>query len=118
MCDFLSVVDPLSGCLAILIRLPDRLLAAGRDLSRDLGQVSNPDQIVGGGSELKDPTHQLQPSVAGFTQQPHGLQPAEDFFHSFALTLTNFITRMTRRAFINGALAAESLPPSQTLSNE
>ncbi|SRR5260370_5243025 len=84
MCDFLSVVDPLSGSCATLVRLPKRLLAIGRSRSRDLGQVSNSYQVVGGGSELKDPTHQLQSAVTGLTQQPHRLQPAEDFFHSFA----------------------------------
>src|SRR3977135_2574938 len=101
MRDFLSVVDPLSGSFASLVRLPKRLLATGRGLSRDLGQVSNPNPLVGGGGELEDPTHQFQPAVSGLTQQPHRLQPAKDFFYSFALTLTNFITRMARRARID-----------------
>src|SRR6266852_1726128 len=94
MCDFLSLVGPLSGSFATLVRLPERLLAVSRSLSGDLGQVSNAYQIVGGGSELKDPTHQLQSAVAGLTQQPNRLQPAKDFFDSFALTLTNYITRV------------------------
>lgn len=33
MSDFLSDVDPLSGSLATLLRLPNRLLAFGRGLS-------------------------------------------------------------------------------------
>src|SRR5260370_27277301 len=102
MGDFLSVVDPLGGLFATLVRFLSRLLTVGRSRSRDLGQVSNSYQIVGGGSELEDPTHQLQSAVTGLTQQPHRLQPAKDFFHSFALTLTNFITSMARRARING----------------
>src|SRR5260370_5893457 len=101
MSDFLSVVDPLSGSFANLLRLPKRLLAVSRSLSCDLGQVSNSYQIVGGGSELEDPTYQGQPSVAGLTQQRNRLQPAKDFFHSFALTLTNLITRMARGARID-----------------
>src|SRR5258707_14707009 len=102
MGDFLSVVDPLSGSFATLLRLPKRLQAVSRSLSCDLGQVSNSYQIVGGGSELKDPTYQLQSAVTGLTQQPNRLQPAKDFFHSFALPLTNLITRMARRARIDG----------------
>src|SRR5712692_5270481 len=103
MCDFLFVVDPLSGLFATLVRFLSRLQTVGRSRSRDLGQVSNPYQVVGGGSELEDPTHQRQSSVSGFAQQSHSLQPAEDFFYSFALTLTNFITRMARGARIDRA---------------
>src|SRR5258708_899064 len=103
MSDFLSAVDPLSGSCATLFRLPERLLTVSRSLSRDLGQISNPYQVVGGGSELKDPTHQRQSSVSGFAQQPNRLQPAKDFFHSFALPLTNLITRMARGARIDRA---------------
>ncbi len=101
MCDFLSVVDPASGSFATLLRLSKRLLAVNRSLLSELGQVSNSYQVVGGGCELEDPTHQLQSPVAGFAQQPHSLQPAEDFFHSFALSLTDLITRMARRARID-----------------
>src|SRR6266699_3326053 len=103
MCDFLSDVDPLSGSFATALRLPKRLLATGDGLSRDLGQVSNSDQVVGGGSELEDPTHQLHSSVSGFTQQPDSLQPTENFFHSFTLSLTNPITRMASGPLINRA---------------
>src|SRR5947207_12875876 len=103
MCDFLSVVDPLSGSFATLFRLPKRLLAVSRSLSCDLGQISNSYQVVGGGSELEDPTHQLQSSVAGFAQQPHSLQPTEDFFYSFALALTHFITKVANSPLIDRA---------------
>src|SRR5258706_7526410 len=104
--DFLYIVDPLSGSFATLVGLPKRLLAFGRKLSRNLGQVSNADQVVDGGSELEDPTHQSHSAVSGFTQQPHGLQPTEDFFHSFALALTNFITRVTRGPLVDRASAS------------
>src|SRR5215217_6670607 len=63
----------------------------------------NSDEVIGGGSELKDPTDQLHAAVSGFAQQPHRFQPAEDFFYSFALTLTNFITRMARGALVDRA---------------
>src|SRR6266567_7301516 len=101
MSDFLFAVEPLSGSFATLVPLPERLLAVSRRFSRDFGQVSDPYQVVGGGGELEDPTHQGQPAVPGLTQQPDRLQPAKDFFHSFALTLTNLITRMARRARID-----------------
>src|SRR5216684_7551931 len=106
MCDFLSIVDPLSGSLATLVSLPMRLLTCGGGLSRNLGQISDSDQVVGGGSELEDPTHQPHSAVSGFTQQPHGLQPTEDFFHSFALALTNFITRVTSGPLVDRASAS------------
>ena len=103
MRDFLSLIDPLSGSLATLVRLPERLLAVSRSFSGDLGQISNPYQVVGGSCELEDPTHQLQSAVSGFAQQPDRLQPAKDFFHSFALSLTDFITRMASGALIDRA---------------
>src|SRR5215207_7214508 len=101
MCDFLSKVDPLRGSLATLVCLPGRLLMISRSLSRDLGQISDSYQVVGGGSELEDPPHQLHSSMSGFAQQSHSLQPTEDLFHSFALTLTNFITRVARGPLVD-----------------
>src|ERR1041384_4326382 len=106
ICDFLSKVDPLSGSLATLVRLPGRLLMISRSLSRDLAQISDSYQVVGGGSELEDPTHQLHSTVSGLAQQPHGLQPAEDFFDSFALTLTNYITRVAGSPLIDRAASS------------
>src|SRR5260370_14915788 len=117
MSDFLSLVDPLSGSFATLVLLPKRLLAISRSLSGDQGQISNSYQVVGGGSELEDPTHQRQPPVAGLTQQSHSLQPAEDFFYSFALTLTNFITRVARGPLINRALARSEEHTSELQSH-
>src|SRR5829696_4319833 len=101
MCDFLSKVDPLSGSFATLDRLPEGLLAVSRSFSGDLGQVSNADQVIGGGRELEDPTHQLHSAVSGLTQQPYRLQPTEDFFYSFTLSLTNFVTRVARGPLVN-----------------
>src|SRR5215204_7662459 len=101
MCDFLSNVDPLSDSSATLVCLAESLRTTGRSLFLKLVQVSNSDQVIGGGSELEDPTDQPQSAVSGFAQQPHRFQPAEDFFHSFALTLTNFITRVARGALVD-----------------
>ena len=106
MCDFLSKVDPLSGSLATLVCLANRLLTFGGSCSRNLGQISDSDQVVDGGSELEDPADQAHSAVSGFTQQPYGLQPAEDFFHSFALALTNLITRVTRGPLVDRASAS------------
>src|SRR5207247_4373584 len=103
MCDFVSNVDRLSGSFATLVRLSKRLLAFGRSLSGNLGQVSDSYQVIGSGSELEDPTHQPHSAVSGLAQQPYGLQPAKDFFHSFALTLTNFITRVAGSPLIDRA---------------
>src|SRR5437660_10005093 len=103
MRDFLSNVDRFSGSLATFVLLPKRLLAFGSSLSGNLGQISDSYQVVGGGSELEDPTHQPQSAVSGLAQQSHRLQPAKDFFHSFALTLTNFITRVAGSPLIDRA---------------
>src|SRR5215216_636000 len=103
MCDFLSKVDPLSGSLATLVRLPEGLRATGRSFFLKLVQVSNSDEVIGGGSELKDPTDQPHSAVSGFAQQPHRFQPTEDFFDSFALTLTNYITRVAGSPLIDRA---------------
>src|SRR5258708_7686931 len=83
MCDFVYIVDPLSGSFATFDGLLKRLLAFGRSLSRNLGQISDSYQVVGSGSELEDPTHQPHSAVSGFTQRSHRLQPTEDFFDSF-----------------------------------
>src|SRR6185436_7650437 len=106
MCDFLSKVDPLSGSLATWKRLAERLRATSRSLLLGLIEISDSYQVVGGGSELKDPTHQSHSPVSGLAQQPHSLQPTEDFFHSFALTLTNFITRVASGPLIDRAASS------------
>jgi hypothetical protein len=100
MCDFLSFVEPWSGSPATSVRLPKRLMTFAHSLSRDLGQISDTDQVVGGGSELEDPADQSHSAVSGFTQQSHGLQPTKDFFHSLAFSLTNFITRVARGSLV------------------
>src|SRR6185312_1817958 len=101
MCDFLSAIDPLSGSAATLFRLPERLLASGRSLSGDLGQISNADQVVSRGREDEDPVDSFVTAVPQLAQQPDGLQPTEDLFNPFAVPLTDLITRMPGGATIN-----------------
>src|SRR5829696_1281469 len=103
ICYFISKVDPLSGSLTTLVRPPERLRATGRSLFLNQIQVSDSDQVIGSGSELEDPTDQPHAAVSGLAQQANSLQPTEDFFHSFALLLTNFITRMTSGPLIDRA---------------
>ena len=54
MGDFLSIVAALSDSFATLVRLAKRLLRFGGIRSRNLGQISDSDQVVDGGSELED----------------------------------------------------------------
>src|SRR5215211_460294 len=89
-----------------LIRWPERVVAIGHSFSSHFSQISNLYQVVDSGSELEDPTYQSHPSVSSLAQQSHSLQPTEDFFHSFALTLTNFITRVTSGPLINRAASS------------
>src|SRR5262252_164646 len=106
MTDFRLVLVPTSGSFATLVRLREHLRSLDRfDLS-NWRQVSDSHQIVSCSSELKDPTHQPKAAMTCFTQQPHGLQPAKDLFHSFALSLADCIARMTSRALVNCTTAA------------
>src|SRR5215213_534430 len=79
---------------------PERLLPTR---SHDCGQISDSHQVVSGGSEFEDPAHQPYSSVSGFAHQPHGLQPAKDFFYLFALSLTNLITRVASGPLVDRA---------------
>src|SRR5215471_6862222 len=106
MSDFRLVVGPLSGAIATLFRLLRRSETERRGVSSDRRQISDSDQIVSRGRELKDPTYQPEPAMTCLTQQPHGLQPTKDLFHSFALALTDRIARVTSRALVNGTTTA------------
>src|SRR5215469_4750949 len=74
--------------------------------SRRQLQISDSHQIVSRSCELEDPTDQLQATVSCLPQERHGLQPAKDLFHAFALPLTNSITRMAGGALIDRTGAA------------
>src|SRR5882672_2390489 len=102
MCDLLSAIAPLSGSLATLFRLPERLLASGRSLSGNLGQISNADQVISRGREDEDPVDAFAAAVPQLAQQADRLQPTEDLFDSFAFPLTDLITRMSGGSTING----------------
>src|SRR6266481_5135299 len=100
-CDFLSAIDPLSGSLATSFRFPEHLLASGRRLSGDLGQISNTDQVISCGREDEDPVDAFATAVPQLAQQADRLQPTEDLFDPFAFPLTDLITRMSGGATIN-----------------
>ena len=51
-----------------MVRLANRLLTFGGIRSRNLGQISDSDQVVDGGSELEDPTHEKSHERAGAAQ--------------------------------------------------
>src|SRR4051794_36256871 len=100
------VNDLLSGSFATFYRFAKQQEPAWRRSSGYRRQISDSDQIVGGGSELEDPINQLHASMPGLTQQAHRFQPTKDLFNSFALPMANLVARMTRGAFINGAATA------------
>src|SRR5882672_12385802 len=105
MCDLLSAIAPLSGSLATLFRLPERLLASGRSLSGNLGQISNADQVISCGREDEDPVDAFAAAVPQLAQQADRLQPTEDLFDPFALPLADLVTRMPRSPAIDGRAA-------------
>ena len=71
ICDFLSAIDPLSGSVATMFRLPERLWASGRSLSGNLGQISNADQVISRGREDEDPVDAFSTAVPQLAQQAH-----------------------------------------------
>src|SRR5882762_5223875 len=101
MCDFLSAINPLSGSLATLFRLPERLLPSGRSLSGNLDQISNADQVISRSREDEDPVDAFATAMAQLAQQADRLQPTEDLFDAFAFPLTDLIARMSGGATIN-----------------
>jgi len=106
MIDFRLVLVPTSGSFATLFRSPKRSETLRRQDSSNRRQISDSYQIVSRSRELKDPTYQPETAMARLPQEPHGLQPTEDLFDSFALVLTDCIARMTSRALVNRTAAA------------
>jgi hypothetical protein len=104
ICDLVSAIDPLSGSSATLFRLPERILAGGRSLSGDLGQISNADQVVSRGGEDEEPVDAFGTAMAQLAQQAHRLQPTKDLFDPFAFLLTDLIPRMSGSAVIDRRL--------------
>src|SRR5258706_8043628 len=101
MIDFRLVLVLASGSFATLVRSPKRSETLCPRVSGDRRQVSDSHQIVSRRRELKDPTYQPEPAMTCLTQESNRLQPAEDFFDSFALALANGVARMTSRALVN-----------------
>ena len=76
--------DLSSGSFVTFFRLLNQPGAAWPGWSCYRRQISDSHKVVSGGSELEDPTHQLQTSVSSLAQQSHGLEPTENLFYSFA----------------------------------
>src|SRR5713226_657351 len=66
-------------------------------------QVPEADQIVRGHAKGEHPFHLLEASMTQLPEPADGLQPAEDLFHALALRLTDLVTRVSRRPFVDGA---------------
>src|ERR1700687_880870 len=66
-------------------------------------QITHSDQVVGGSREGKHPTDPGHAAMASFAQCGDGFEPAEDFFDSFALALTNRIAGTASSAIIDHA---------------
>jgi hypothetical protein len=69
------------------------------------GQVSHAHQIVGGASESKNSVHFAHSAMPHLPHQRNRLHPAEAFFDSLPLLLTEGVTRVPRGAAINRAAA-------------
>src|SRR6201993_4467827 len=72
-------------------------------------KVAHPHQVIGRQCEAEYPIDARDPTMASLTQTAHGLEPAEDLFHPFALALTDHIARMAGGALVDntGFLARE-----------
>ena len=87
--------------------------AAGRSCPGDScwceRQVAHSDQVIGRQCEAEHPADSRNPAMASLTQPAHGLEPAKDLFHLFALALTNRIAPMPGGALVDdtGLLARE-----------
>ena len=70
--DFLYIVDPLSGSFATFDGFFKRLLAFGGNLSRNLGQVSNADQVVDGQGHRRAENDDRRDPSFSFFSSPQG----------------------------------------------
>src|SRR5271163_186021 len=79
------------------------LLPACGDSGCRRREVAHPNQIVGGKGQSEYPIDSQESAMTGLAQPGDGLEPAKDFFHAFALLLTNRVPRMTSGAVIDNA---------------
>src|SRR5271170_4843223 len=79
------------------------LLPACGDSGCRRREVAHPNQIVGGECQSEYPVDSQESAVTGFAQPGDGLEPTKDFFHTFALLLTNRVARMTSGTIIDDA---------------
>lgn len=76
---------------------------SARTLDRGFHDVSDPDQVVSGGSEGEHPTHPLPAAMLGSPQAGGGHSPTKDLFDKFAFSLALAIAFVAGGAFINAA---------------
>src|SRR5215469_2962670 len=65
-------------------------------------QLGDSEQVVGSGNQLGMHLNSFPAAVAGFTQAPDGLHPAERFLHLLANALADRVAGMARGAAIDG----------------
>jgi hypothetical protein len=85
-----------------------RLLTSGRSLGavpadscRCECEVAHSHQIVNCQGQTEHPIDSRHSAMASLAQSADGLDPAEDLFHPFALTLTDGVPRMPSGALVD-----------------
>jgi hypothetical protein len=76
-------------------------------------QIPHSDQVVGGCSKGKVPSHFEDSAMSNFPQQRDRLQPSETLFNTLPFPLTDGVSRVLRGASINRA----STTPLQVLGH-
>src|SRR5258708_22170651 len=79
-------------------RIPPRPTSSHRR-----GQVSDPDQVIGGEREREPTVQQRGASMALLPHQAHRLQPTKDLLYPLALPLADLVSGMARGATIDCA---------------
>ena len=69
-------------------------------------QIPHPHQVVGRGRKGEHPAHLLDPAMPHFPHQGNRLQPTKALLDSLSLLLTDRVSGMPRRPFINRAASA------------
>ena len=77
-----------------------------------LHEIAHPHQVVHGCGEGEEPADPPDPTKFDLPQQPHRLQPAEDFFNSFPFLLTGGIAEVSYGPAVNG-----TCPPRRVLGD-
>lgn len=68
---------------------------------RRFHQIPDAHQVVRGRRQGEEPADSPHAPELDHAQQPHGLQPAEDLFHSFPFLLTDRVAGVSRGSALN-----------------